>query len=314
MKILITGGYGFVGSHLIKKLDKHKKNIEIICYDKLTYAASLKNLNKKNLSNKYKFYKADICNFENLYKVAKNCDLLINCAAESHVDKSFKSSINFLETNIIGSRNIYECGRLSNKIKKIIQISTDEVFGENYGKPFTENSRLKPTNPYSASKASAEIVGRTFAKSFKVPLTIIRGNNLYGINQFPEKIIPYTCFCLAKKKKINLHGGGKVMRKFLHVEDFCDAIIKVLFHKKLIDEYNIGTKNKSIRIKSLVKKICKLLGYDYKSNINTKYDRPFNDYRYSIDSKKIRSLGWNEKKIFNVELEKICKFYYEKFS
>ena len=104
------------------------------------------------------------------------------------------------------------------------------------------------------------------------------------------------------------------MRKFLHVEDFCDAIIKVLFHKKLIDEYNIGTKNKSIRIKSLVKKICKLLGYDYKSNINTKYDRPFNDYRYSIDSKKIRSLGWNEKKIFNVELEKICKFYYEKFS
>ena len=313
MKILITGGYGFVGSHLIKKLDKQKKNIEIICYDKLTYAASLKNLNQKELSNNYKFYKADICDFEKLYKVAKNCDFLINCAAESHVDKSFKSSIKFLETNIIGSRNIYECGRLSKKIKKIIQISTDEVYGENYGKPFTENSRLKPTNPYSASKASAEIVGRTFAKTFRVPLTIIRGNNLYGINQFPEKIIPYTCFCLAKKKKINLHGGGKVMRKFLHVEDFCDAILKVLFHKKLIDEYNVGSKNKSIRIKTLVKKICKLLGQDYKPNIITKYDRPFNDYRYSIDSKKIRSLGWNEKKIFTNELEKICKSYYEKF-
>ncbi len=134
-KILITGGYGFVGSHLIKKLDKYKENLEIICYDKLTYAASLKNLDSKKLHNNFKFYKADICNFEKLFKISHNCDYLINCAAESHVDKSFKSSIKFLETNIIGSRNIYECGRLSKKIKKIIQISTDEVFGENYGKP-----------------------------------------------------------------------------------------------------------------------------------------------------------------------------------
>ena len=314
LKILITGGYGFVGSHLIKKLDKYKENLEIICYDKLTYAASLKNLDSKKLHNNFKFYKADICNFEKLFKISHNCDYLINCAAESHVDKSFKSSIKFLETNIIGSRNIYECGRLSKKIKKIIQISTDEVFGENYGKPFTENSRLKPTNPYSASKASAEIVGRTFAKTFKIPLTIIRGNNLYGINQFPEKIIPYTCYCLAKNKKINLHGGGRVMRKFLHVEDFCDAIIKVLFHKKLIEEYNVGSKNKSIRIKYLVKKICNILNKDFKSNISTKHDRPFNDYRYAMNSRKIRSLGWSEKNIFNHELEKICKFYYEKFS
>ena len=313
-RILITGGYGFVGSHLIKKLDKYKKNLELICYDKLTYAASLKNLNSKKLSNNYKFYKEDICNFEKLFRKAKNCDYIINCAAESHVDKSFKSSIKFLETNIIGSRNIFECGRLSRKIRKIIQISTDEVYGENYGKPFTENSRLKPTNPYSASKASAEIVGRTFAQTFKVPLTIIRGNNLYGINQYPEKIIPYVCYSLAKKKKINLHGGGKVMRKFLHVDDFCDAIIKVLFNKKLIDEYNVGTNNKSMRISSLVKKICFLLDKDYLTNINTKYDRPFNDFRYSMDSRKIRSLGWYEKKLFHLELEKICKHYYEKFS
>lgn len=313
-KILITGGYGFVGSHLIKKLDKYKKNLELICYDKLTYAASLKNLNSKKLVNKYRFYKQDICNFEKLYSVAKNCDYLINCAAESHVDKSFKSSITFLKTNIIGSRNIFECGRLSKKIKKIIQISTDEVYGENFGKPYKENSRLKPTNPYSASKASAEIVGRTFAQTFKVPLTIIRGNNLYGTNQYPEKIIPYVCYSLAKKKKIYLHGGGNVMRKFLHVEDFCDAIIKVLFDRKLIEEYNVGTKNKSIRISNLVKKICFLLEKDYTKNIYTEYDRPFNDFRYSIDSTKIRSLGWYEKKLFNPELKKICAHYYDKFS
>ena len=313
-KILITGGYGFVGSHLIKRLDQMSSNVEIICYDKMTYAANFSNLDKKTLKNKYTFIKADICNFDKLFSIAKKCDYIINCAAESHVDRSFKSSLQFLETNIIGSRNIYECSRLQTNIKKVIHISTDEVFGETLGKSAHENSKINPTNPYSASKACAEILGQTFIKSFNIPLTIIRGNNLYGNNQYPEKIIPYTCFSLAKKKKILLHGGGHVMRKFLHVNDFCNAVLVVLGNKKKQDIYNVGTLNKSIKIKNLVKKICEILNYDYEDNVTISKDRPFNDSRYSMNSSKIRSLKWTENEIFNSSLPIICKSYYEKYS
>ena len=203
-KIMVTGGFGFVGSHLIKKLDETFSDLEIICFDKMTYAANFSNLDQNKIKNKFKFIKADICNFSKLEKVSRDVDFIINCAAESHVDKSFKSSKSFLETNIIGSRNVFECARLNQNIQKIIHISTDEVFGENLGKSFVENSRLKPTNPYSASKACAEILAKTFIKTFNTPITIVRANNLYGINQFPEKIIPYTCYSLAKKKKIIL--------------------------------------------------------------------------------------------------------------
>lgn len=312
-KIFVTGGYGFVGSHLIEKLDTYFTKSTIICFDKMTYAASFSNLNKKLLKNKFIFIKGDIVNFDKLLKATKNIDYMINCCAESHVDKSFNSSLEFMNTNIIGSRNIFECARI-NQISKTIQVSTDEVFGEIYKGSADEETKLSPTNPYSASKAAAEMIANSYIKSFKTPINIIRGNNLYGIKQYHEKIIPYSCFCIAKNKKINLHGGGKVFRKFLHIDDFCEAIILVLIKSKMSEHYNVGTSNKSIKIYSLVKKITNILNVDSNKFIKFIDDRPFNDLRYSMNSNKIRNLKWNEKFNFNKSLPEICNWYLKKFS
>ena len=312
-KIFVTGGYGFVGSHLIEKLDTYFTKSTIICFDKMTYAASFSNLNKKLLKNKFIFIKGDIVNFDKLLKATKNIDYIINCCAESHVDKSFNSSLEFMNTNIIGSRNIFECARI-NQISKTIQVSTDEVFGEIYKGSADEETKLSPTNPYSASKAAAEMIANSYIKSFKTPINIIRGNNLYGIKQYHEKIIPYSCFCIAKQKKISLHGGGLVYRKFLHVEDFCDAILCVLNNNNnKFEHYNVGTSNKSIQIYDLVCKISKILSVDSKKFISSVKDRPFNDSRYSISNKKIKTLKWIEKFNFYDNLPEICNWYYSKF-
>jgi UDP-glucose 4,6-dehydratase len=312
-KIFVTGGYGFVGSRLIEKLDAHFTNSTIICFDKMTYAASFSNLDKKLLKNEFIFIKGDVVNFDKLLRLTKDVDYIINCCAESHVDKSFNSSLAFMNTNIIGSRNIFECARVNN-ITKTIQISTDEVFGEVIKGSANEDSKLFPTNPYSASKAAAEMVANSYIKSFKTPINIIRGNNLFGIKQYHEKIIPYTCYCIAKNKKVNLHGGGEVFRKFLHVDDFCSAIILVLNKSKKFEHYNVGTSNRSIKIYSLVKKITDILDVDHKKIIKFVDDRPFNDLRYSMNSDKIKNLKWHEKIKFDEALPEICNWYLKKFS
>ena len=187
-KIFITGGCGFIGSHLSDYFFKKYKNSKIIIYDKITYAANIENLNKIIKSKRVHLIKEDICNFKLLLKHSKNTDLLIHAAAESHVDKSYLLNNKFIKTNVLGTKNVMEAC-LINNIKNIIHISTDEVYGEIHKGKFKETDSLNPTNPYSSSKAAAEMIVAGYIKSYKLPIKILRPNNIFGIRQHPEKLI-----------------------------------------------------------------------------------------------------------------------------
>lgn len=200
-KILITGGAGFVGSHLSEQIFTKFRRSQIIIIDKLSYAGNKKFL--KNITNfkRVLFLKFDICNFDKILKLTKDVDLAINVAAESHVDRSFNNSFNFTKTNTYGAHVFFEACKI-NKVKKIIQISTDEVYGEIKKGSHSEKDILNPTNPYAGSKAAAEMILNSYNSSFKTKIITVRGNNLYGNRQYPEKIIPHTISSILKKKKL----------------------------------------------------------------------------------------------------------------
>ena len=200
-KIFITGGSGFIGSHLSEYFFNKYKSAKIVIYDNLTYAARRSYIKKILNDKRVNLIKKNICNFNDLLYFSKNSDILIHSAAESHVDNSFKLSNKFIQTNILGTKNVLEACYL-NKIKNIIHISTDEVYGEIKHGNFNENNALNPSNPYSSSKAAAEMLVKGYIHSYKLPIKILRPNNIYGIRQHPEKLISGFCWCIFKKKKI----------------------------------------------------------------------------------------------------------------
>jgi dTDP-glucose 4,6-dehydratase len=306
-KILITGGAGFVGSHLSEQIFAKFKKSQIIIIDKLSYAGNKKFL--KNITNfkRVLFLKFDICNFGKMLKLTKGVDLAINVAAESHVDRSFNNSFNFTKTNTYGAHVFFEACKI-NKVKKIIQISTDEVYGEIKKGIHSEKDILNPTNPYAGSKAAAEMILNSYNSSFKTKIITVRGNNLYGNRQYPEKIIPHTISSILKKKKINIHGDGKQKRCFLHIDDFVQGILLLIRKGKGGEVYNIGH-TKEYMIIDLVKKILKEKNIDFKKHIRFIKDRPFNDCRYYISSKKINSLGWKPQKKLTIEISNLFKWY-----
>ena len=292
-KIFITGGCGFIGSHLSEYFFYKYENAEIFIYDKMTYAAHISNIKKIRKSKRVKFIKKDICNLNFLLKFSKDSDLLIHAAAESHVDNSFIMSNKFIETNILGTKNVMEAC-LVNKIKNIIHISTDEVYGEIFEGKFLENSALKPSNPYSSSKAAAEMIVSGYQMSYKLPTIIVRPNNIYGTRQHPEKLIAGCIWCIIKDKKFALHGNGNQKRTFLHVYDFCKSI-DILYQSGIKKEiYNVGTENE-FKNSEIINLICEISGKNYDSLVTQVPDRLFNDSRYSINYEKIKRLGWNSK-------------------
>ena len=218
-KIFITGGCGFIGSHLVEKIFNNFKNSEIIVYDKITYASDTRNLINISKSKRLKIIKKDINDLKNLERYIKNSDLVINAAAESHVDNSFNLNDDFIMTNVLGTKHILDSCKKFN-IKKIIHISTDEVYGEILKSSFRENSPLNPSNPYSASKAAAEMVVNSYTHSYGLPTIIVRSNNIFGVRQHPEKLISGCCWCIIKNKTFFLHGNGQHKRSFLFVDDF----------------------------------------------------------------------------------------------
>ena len=303
-KFFITGAAGFIGSHVCEHIAEKFPNSKIIALDKLTYAGNksfLKNISKKNL----KFIKSDILNSKKYRKYLKNIDCAINIAAESHVDNSFRNSVEFTKTNTLGAHIFLE-NCINRKVKKIIHISTDEVYGDKLKGKSYEGDSLDPTNPYSASKAAAEIITNSYKYVFKKDIIIIRANNIYGTRQFPEKLIPSCIVSLLKNKKIEIHGNGKNKRHFLFVKDFCNAL-EIIIRKVNDGIYNIGS-NESYQNIQIAKKICDLMN---KSKRNIKYikDRPFNDRRYSISSKKIKKLGWKTQSNLFVELGQMINWY-----
>ncbi len=306
-KIFITGAAGFVGSHLSEKLFTNYNKCKFILFDKITYAANknfIKNLLKKK---NVKFVKNDLLNYKSLETNLRDVDLAINVAAESHVDNSFGNSLLFTKTNTLGTHCFLEACRKQN-VKKIIHISTDEVYGENTNKPFKENQILNPTNPYSASKAGADMLVNAYNNSYNLNVIIIRANNIYGIRQYPEKLISKSIYNFLNNKKMTIHGKGMNSRFYLSVEDFCEGVVKIIKKGKKNNIYNIAS-NKSYNVKKVVQMIAKYMNKDFKKNIIFVTDRPFNDKNYKIDCSKLKKLNWRVKKSLKDDIPTLCKWY-----
>ena len=306
IRIFVSGANGFVFSNLMRLLVNKYPQHNFINYDLETYAGKGNNL--KDIENKenYEFVKGDICDFNLLCHILKDVDVVIHSAAESHVDNSIGESLVFTKSNTLGTHTILEACKVC-KVKKIIHISTDEIYGEIEEGSNKEEDKLNPSNPYSASKAAGEMIANGYIHSFKLPIIMVRPNNNYGPYQFPEKLMAKTIVNALQNKKIPVHGDGSYIRSFIYVEDCCEAI-ELIFRKGKIGEiYNIGT-NDEIRNIDLIKKILMKLGKQ-ESLIECVKDRPFNDKRYSVNIDKLKALGWKQKTSFEEGLDKTIEWY-----
>ena len=305
-KIFITGGCGFIGSHIVDMIANLHPRSKIYIIDKFTYAARKQYISHHKNNNRIKLIRTDISNPKNYINLLSNSDLLINAAAESHVDNSFLNSSKFTLTNAYGVHKLIESCRIKN-VKQIIHLSTDEVYGSISRGFFKETSLLNPSNPYSASKAAGDMIINSYLRSYKMNIITVRANNIYGPRQHIEKLIPHCCYSIINNKKLNLHGTGKSKRCFLHVNDFTNAL-KILINKGKSGEiYNISSINE-YSVNQVAKKILKNFGQ--KSSL-IKYikDRQLNDYRYSTTAVKLKKLGWKEKYEFEKSLKITCDWY-----
>ena len=306
MNILVTGGLGFIGSNFILHLlKKHPKN-KITNLDARLFGSNKKNLETVEKSKNYKYVFGNIRNEKIVNRLISKNDWVINFAAESHVDRSINNPKPFINSNILGVYNILEAIRKYDK--KLIHISTDEVFGSLKKGSASENYPFNPSSPYASSKASAELLINSYNKTYGIDVNITRCTNNFGPRQFPEKLIPKVIVLAYNNKKIPIYGTGKNIRDWIYVLDHCDAIIQVMNKGKHGKSYNISADNEINNIK-IVKKILKILGKSEKL-IEYIQDRPGHDYRYSLNSKKIqRELGWKPKYDFDMGLEKTVNWY-----
>ncbi len=308
MKILVTGGAGFIGSNFIKYVLREYQDIEIKNLDLLTYAGNLKNLIEIQNDPRYEFVKGDINNFDLVDSSLKECQSIINFAAESHVDRSIENPNIFITTNVLGTQTLLNCA-MKNSIERYIQISTDEVYGSIEGKGlFTESTILSPSSPYSASKAAADLLTLSYHKTFNLPAIVTRCSNNYGPNQFPEKLMPLMILNIIKDKKIPIYGDGLHVRDWIHVEDHCSAIMNILLKGRVGNVYNIGANNEFKNLE-LAKLILKIMNKS-ENLIDFVPDRPGHDRRYAIDSSKIKNeLKWKPKIPFIEGLNQTIKWY-----
>jgi dTDP-glucose 4,6-dehydratase len=258
--------------------------------DKMTYAADINNIAPIIEAGRVQLVVGDVCDFDLCRKLAGGCDLVVHAAAESHVDRSFHSSILFTRANALGTHTVMEACR-ETQVPRIIHVSTDEVYGEVPLGDCDEAGTLNPTNPYSASKAAAEMIVNGYRHSFKLPVIVVRANNVYGIRQFPEKLIPRCIMSLIDGQKIPLHGDGNNVRHYLSAPDFAAALV-LLANKGVINEtYNIGSIDEYAN-HEVARMICEQFNVSFEDSVEFVRDRPFNDSRYSISWDKITALGW----------------------
>lgn len=315
MKILVAGCAGFIGSNFIDYLIDHYPNDYVIGFDALTYAGNLNNLNRAMLLEQFRFVKGDISNREQVFKVfgEEKPDIVVNLAAESHVDHSIKNPTIFLQTNIIGTQVLMDAC-LHYGTKRFYQISTDEVYGDlpldTKDLLFTEGSTLNPSSPYSASKASADLLVMSYYRTYKLPVSISRCSNNYGPQQFPEKLIPLVISNALNNKAIPVYGNGANIRDWLYVKEHCKAIDLIMRYGKAGEIYNVGGQSEQTNIhlvKMLLKILCK-----QESLIEYVTDRPGHDLRYAIDSSKISNeLGWKPEIAFEDGIQLTVQWYLE---
>ena len=305
-KILVTGGAGFIGSNIIRYLLKKYSFYKIINLDKLTYSGNLENLKDIKKNPNYTFIKGDICNKGLLEKLAENCDIILNFAAETHVDRSILSSDEFIKTNVIGLNQLLKTA-LKYNLQKFIQISTDEVYGSIQNGEAKEFSPLNPSNPYSASKAAGDMLALSYFKTHRLPVIITRSSNNFGPYQYPEKIIPLFITNAIGNIPLPLYGTGLNIRDWIFVEDNCKAIDLIMHKGRPGEIYNIGGNCKKTN-KELTTTILKLMGKP-KKLISYVKNRPGHDLRYSLDSSKIHRMGWKPKYDFLQGLQLTIKWY-----
>lgn len=313
MKILVTGGAGFIGGNFVYHMLETYPSYEIICLDALTYAGNMETLENAMKNPKFSFIKEDIANREAIYKIFEKHkpDWVVNFAAESHVDRSITNPDIFLRTNIIGTGVLLDACRKYNTTR-FHQVSTDEVYGDlPLDRPdlfFTEETPLHTSSPYSASKASADLLTQAYHRTYKLPVTISRCSNNYGPFHFPEKLIPLMIANALNDKPLPVYGKGENVRDWLYVIDHCVAIDKILHNGKIGEVYNIGGHNERTNL-DVVKTILKELNKP-ESLINFVTDRPGHDQRYAIDPTKINNeLGWLPTTTFDEGIKQTIKWY-----
>jgi dTDP-glucose 4,6-dehydratase len=306
MKLLVTGGYGFIGSNFILKLLEEHTEFKIKNVDAELTGSNPKNLSKIKDHENYEFVKGDITDRELMKKLIDECDVIINFAAESFVDRSINDASPFLVSNILGTHTILEI--ITKQKKKMIQISTDEVFGSLKNGSAKEESMFNPTNPYAATKASAELLVNSYFTTYNSNVIITRCTNNYGPRQFPEKLIPKTILLADQNKKIPIYGNGTNIRDWIFVDDHCNAIFDILTNGKSGKSYNISASNEMDNI-TIVKKILSLMNKS-EDLIEFVEDRPGHDFRYSMDSDKIKKeLKWETKVNFEEGIKKTVDWY-----
>ena len=313
MKVLITGGAGFIGSNFIFHMRQAHPDYNLVCLDKLTYAGNLETLAPVMNDPNFKFVRADIADRKAVYEIfeAQKPDVVVNFAAESHVDRSIENPAVFLETNVMGTQVLLDASRKYD-VKRYHQVSTDEVYGDlPLDRPdlfFTEKTPLHTSSPYSASKASADLLCNAYHRTYGMPITISRCSNNYGPYQFPEKLIPLMIANALADKPLPVYGKGVNVRDWLYVEDHCIAIDLILEHGKVGQVYNIGGHNEMRNI-DIVKKILQILGKP-ESLITYVTDRKGHDMRYAIDPTFIHEqLGWLPATKFENGIEKTVQWY-----
>ncbi|XP_057766368.1 trifunctional UDP-glucose 4,6-dehydratase/UDP-4-keto-6-deoxy-D-glucose 3,5-epimerase/UDP-4-keto-L-rhamnose-reductase RHM1 [Salvia miltiorrhiza] len=311
--ILITGAAGFIASHVANRLVRNYPEYKIIVLDKLDYCSSLKNLNPSSSSPNFKFVKGDIgsADLVNYLLITENIDTIMHFAAQTHVDNSFGNSFEFTKNNIYGTHVLLEACKVTGQIRRFIHVSTDEVYGETDEDAVVGNheaSQLLPTNPYSATKAGAEMLVMAYGRSYGLPVITTRGNNVYGPNQFPEKLIPKFILLALRGQTLPIHGDGCNVRSYLYCEDVAEAFEVVLHKGEVGHVYNIGTK-KERRVIDVAQDICKLFNKDADKSIQFVENRPFNDQRYFLDDEKLKHLGWSERTTWEDGLRKTMEWY-----
>ena len=313
MKLLVTGGAGFIGSNFILYWLKKYPQDKIVNLDKLTYAGNLENLKSVEKRLNYKFIQGDICDSKLVNSLTQNIETIVHFAAESHVDRSILDPAPFIKTNIEGTYILLEAA-LKNKVKRFHHISTDEVFGAlplNTKEKFNEKTPYNPRSPYSASKAASDHLVRAYNITYGLPITISNCSNNFGPFQFPEKLISLAITNIIEGKKVPIYGDGLYVRDWLFVEDHCEAIDLILTKGKIGSTYFIGGLTEDIPNIRIVKNILKIMGKN-ETVIEFTKDRPGHDRRYAIDWSKInQELGWKPRHEFNSALELTVKWYQE---
>ena len=309
MRLLVTGGYGFIGSNFILKLLKENNDFQIINIDAELTGSNPKNLVEVQNHKNYEFVKGNITNKKFMEEQITNCDAVINFAAETFVDRSINDANPFLVSNIRGAYTILDI--ITEQKKRMIQISTDEVFGSLENGTADEQSKLNPSSPYAATKAAAELLANSYSTTYGSDVIITRCTNNYGPHQFAEKLIPKTILLASKDRKIPIYGKGTNIRDWIYVDDHCDAVLLTLLNGKSGESYNISANNEIDNL-TVVRKILEVMNKP-EDLIDFVEDRPGHDFRYSMDSKKISDeLGWRVKSNFDDGLGKTIQWYLDR--